>query len=204
MTILVVWHLLSGFCLKHPMLCDCDIEEKGLLLLCISKLLRRETIVESFCSSMYGTQSEWGLKPYRGVSPQTSTRSRSAWTMAKVSTDVQAVFKRLLWIVTACGQHAGRAPSPKEESRVGACSWPTTTSRLRVKRRFLISFRRCPQLAVEWTTQEICGMRSQWPWNSPEPLGSSPDSIRGNQGNPTREPVLGRMRWLLRHSKRVR
>ena len=30
--------------LTHPMLCYCDIEEKGSLLLCISKWLRRETI----------------------------------------------------------------------------------------------------------------------------------------------------------------
>ena len=38
------------------------------------------------------------------------------------------------------------------------------------------------------------------------PLGSSPDSIRGSQGTPhlgTWESVLGRMRWLLRHSGRV-
>ena len=32
-TMLVVWQLLSGFCLIHPMLCDCDIKEKALLLL---------------------------------------------------------------------------------------------------------------------------------------------------------------------------
>ena len=33
-TILVVWQLLSGFCLTHPMLCDCDTIEKDFLLLC--------------------------------------------------------------------------------------------------------------------------------------------------------------------------
>ena len=32
-----------------------------------------------------------------------SAPSKSAWTVAKVSTDVQAVVKKLLWIVTACG-----------------------------------------------------------------------------------------------------
>ena len=32
-----------------------------------------------------------------------STQSRRACTMAKMSTDVQAVVERLLWIVTACG-----------------------------------------------------------------------------------------------------
>ena len=31
------------------------------------------------------------------------TGSRNAWTMEKMSTDVQAVVERLLWIVTACG-----------------------------------------------------------------------------------------------------
>ena len=36
--------LLSGFCLTHPMLCNCDIKQKSLLLLCILKWLRRETI----------------------------------------------------------------------------------------------------------------------------------------------------------------
>ena len=67
--ILVVWQLLSGFCLAHPVLCDCDIEEKGLSL-CISKWhwLRRETISESFCSYPCGTQSEWSCKLSRGVS----------------------------------------------------------------------------------------------------------------------------------------
>ena len=31
-TILDVWQLLSGFCLTYPILCDCNIEEKDLLL----------------------------------------------------------------------------------------------------------------------------------------------------------------------------
>ena len=44
-TILVVWQLLSGFCLTHPMLCD--IKEKGSLLLWISKWLRRENRVKA-------------------------------------------------------------------------------------------------------------------------------------------------------------
>ena len=34
---------------------------------------------------------------------QPSSRSRSAWIMMKLSTDVQAVFERLLWIVAAFG-----------------------------------------------------------------------------------------------------
>ena len=28
-TILIVWQLLCGFCLTHPKICDCDIEENG-------------------------------------------------------------------------------------------------------------------------------------------------------------------------------
>ena len=43
-TILVVWQLLSDFCLAHPMLWDCALEETGLLLLYISKWLRSQTI----------------------------------------------------------------------------------------------------------------------------------------------------------------
>ena len=38
---------------------------------------------------------------------------------------------------------------------------------------------------LEWATHEICGMRPQWPWDSPGPLGSSLDSIRESQGKPT-------------------
>ena len=34
---------------------------------------------------------------------QASTRSRSTWTMAKVSTEVQVVVDRVLWTITACG-----------------------------------------------------------------------------------------------------
>ena len=81
----------------------------------------------------------------------------------------------------------------------------------RVRRRFVISFRNVRswlwnELMLEWATQEICGMRPQWPWDLPGPLSSSPDSIRGSQGTPhlgTWESVLGRMCWLLRHFKRV-
>ena len=57
-TILVVWQL-SGFCLAHMILCDCHIQEKGLLLMCISKWPRRETIE---CTSSFGTQIEWCSK----------------------------------------------------------------------------------------------------------------------------------------------
>ena len=47
-TTLVVCQLLFCFCLTHPMLCDYDIKEQGLLLLCISKWLRRKTIEWKF------------------------------------------------------------------------------------------------------------------------------------------------------------
>ena len=51
--ILVVWLLLSGFCLTHEMHCDCNIEEKALLLLHISKWLRRDTILPLFMRSYW-------------------------------------------------------------------------------------------------------------------------------------------------------
>ena len=37
-----------------------------------------------------------------GFLTQLSTWSRSAWTMAKMSTDVQAVSERRFWIMKAC------------------------------------------------------------------------------------------------------
>ena len=81
----------------------------------------------------------------------------------------------------------------------------------RVRRLSLIFFRGVrswlgSKLMLEWATQEICGVHPQWPWDSPEPLGSSLDSIRGSQGRPTpryTKSDLGQMRWLLQHSKRV-
>ena len=97
----VIWQLLSGFCLTHPMLGDCNIEEKDLLLVYILKLLRKETREWKFLYFVR-TQSERGRKSSRGLA-QSSTRSRSAWTMAKVSIDAYAVVERLLWIMTACG-----------------------------------------------------------------------------------------------------
>ena len=41
---------------------------------------------------------------------QPLTPSRSAWTMAKVSTDGQAVVEKLLGIVTACGMSFEAVP----------------------------------------------------------------------------------------------
>ena len=48
------------------MFCYCDIEEKGLLLLRISKWLAERQSNESFYIASCGTQSEWGRKPCRG------------------------------------------------------------------------------------------------------------------------------------------
>ena len=57
---------------------------------------------ESVCTSSCGAHGGRDRKHCRGVS-QPSTQWRSSLTMAKGSTDVQAVVERLLWIVTACG-----------------------------------------------------------------------------------------------------
>ena len=76
----------------------------------------------------------------------------------------------------------------------------------KVRRRFLIPFRSVrsllwSKLMSEWATQEICGMRPQWPWDSRRPLGL--EGVRRNPYLGARESVLWRMRWLLRHFKRV-
>ena len=84
------------------MLCSCDIEEKNLLLLCISKWIRRQTIAWKSLH-FFVLDTKWVRSQLlSGCLAQPSTRSGSAWMMVKVSTDVQAVVERLLWIVTAC------------------------------------------------------------------------------------------------------
>ena len=99
-TILIVWQLLFSFYLTHPMLCDCDIEGKGLLLLCISKWFRRETIKWNFLH-FFARNAVW-VKPQiiPGCFAQPSTQSRCTWPMAKVSTDKHAAVKKLLLIGT--------------------------------------------------------------------------------------------------------
>ena len=92
------------------MLCDYDIEEYGLLLLCTSKwlnhmkvsaLLQRDNHMKVSALLRAGHKvSE--VANLVGLAQQ-STRAKSAWTMAKMSIDVQVVVGRLLWIVTACG-----------------------------------------------------------------------------------------------------
>ena len=85
------------------MLCNCDIEEKCLSLLCIAKWLRRETIEWKFLH-LFVRDTKWlRSQTLLGCLAQPSTRSRSAWAMANVLTDVQAVIERLLWIETAYG-----------------------------------------------------------------------------------------------------
>ena len=99
-----VWQLLSSFYLIHSLLCDCDIKEKGLLLLCISKYLRGETIEWKLYALLCAEHNVSEVANYVGECRTTvDAINRSAWTMAKVSTDVQAVVERLLWIVTASG-----------------------------------------------------------------------------------------------------
>ena len=66
-TILVVWQLLSNFCLIRPMLCNSAIEEKDLLLLYFKIVPQRQSR-ESFCTSSCGTQSDRGHKLCQGVS----------------------------------------------------------------------------------------------------------------------------------------
>ena len=62
-TILVVWQLLSGFCLSHPMLYDCDIEEKVFFYYCVlSNDSTERQSSESFYTSSCGILSEW-LRP---------------------------------------------------------------------------------------------------------------------------------------------
>ena len=70
---------------------------------------------------------------------------------------------------------------------------------VRVRRRSLISFMSVrswlwSELTLEWATQEICGMRPQWPWDLPGPLGSSRDSLRGSHGKPTPRYMGGCLR----------
>ena len=84
-----MWQFLSGFCLTHPMLCA--IEEKCFCAFhnCSSERQSSEGL------RFLVRDTKWEHKPRQGASQQ-STRSRSAWTMAKVSTDVQAVIESLL------------------------------------------------------------------------------------------------------------
>ena len=96
---LVVWYLLSSFCLTHSMLCDCNIEEKGLLLLSISKYFKMARQKKRFVIVVYFTMAPQGdnivkvsalLRVGHKVSEvahlvglaQPSTRSKSTWTIA--------------------------------------------------------------------------------------------------------------------------
>ena len=77
--------VISGFCLTHSMLCYRDIEEKGLLLLCISKWLRREPIEWKFLH-FFARDTKWVM--WQAMSEclaLPSTRSRSAWTISRLS-----------------------------------------------------------------------------------------------------------------------
>ena len=76
------------------MLNDCAIEEKGLLLLCISKWLSIENRakVSALLHAGHKVREVANLADLA----EPSMLSEKAWTMAKVSTDVQAPVERLL------------------------------------------------------------------------------------------------------------
>ena len=57
---------------------------------------------ESFCTSSYGTLSEWGRKPCRGVS-HNRLCDQEAHERRRRCPPIGAVVKRLLWNVIACG-----------------------------------------------------------------------------------------------------
>ena len=106
--ILVLWQLLSGFSLSHPIRCDCSIEEKGLLLLCVfhihyTRLSPQRQSSESFCTSSCGTQSEWGRKPCRCRTTVYAIKKRMDNGEGVNMQTCTAVVERLLWIVTSCG-----------------------------------------------------------------------------------------------------
>ena len=42
-TILIAWQLLSGFCLTHLMLCDCDIKEKYFIVVYFKMAPQRDS-----------------------------------------------------------------------------------------------------------------------------------------------------------------
>ena len=73
------------------MLCRCDIEEKGLFLLCISKYSTERQSSKNFCTSSRANLI--------GVSRTTVYAIKKRMD----DFDVQAVVKRLSWIVTTCG-----------------------------------------------------------------------------------------------------
>ena len=75
-TILVVWQFLAGFCLTHLMLCDCDIEEKDLLLLYFKIGPQRDNRVKVSAFFSCGTQSEWSHTLVGLAQPSTQSRSK--------------------------------------------------------------------------------------------------------------------------------
>ena len=95
--ILVVWQLSSDFCLTNAILCDCDIEEKALLSLCISKWLSRET-VEWKLLYFFVRDTEWVRPQTCRVVSHNRLRNQEAhgrWRM------VQQTCKQ--WSKNGCG-----------------------------------------------------------------------------------------------------
>ena len=95
------WQLLSGFLFNPSDARWLWHRRKNFTIVNIKIGSKRENR-DRFCSSSCGIQGEWGRKPCRGVSQQ-STRSRNSWTMAKVLIDVKAVVESLMWTVTSYG-----------------------------------------------------------------------------------------------------
>ena len=79
-------NILSCFCLTQRRLCDCDIEEKGLLLLCIVKWLCRETIDWKFLH-FFVLNTEW-------VRSQTLSISHNRLRIKKSIDDGEGVNRR--------------------------------------------------------------------------------------------------------------
>ena len=74
------------------MLCDCDIEEKKVIIVGYFKIAPQRDNRAKVSILLQAEHKVSEIVILVGV----STRSKSAWTMAQVSTDVQAVVEKLL------------------------------------------------------------------------------------------------------------
>ena len=95
-TILVVWQFLSGFLLNPPNALWLWHRRKKIVSVVYFKMAsKRDNRVK--VSALLRAGHKWvRSQTFVRCFAQPSTRSRSAWTMAKVSTDVQAVVETLL------------------------------------------------------------------------------------------------------------
>ena len=124
-TISVIWQLLSGFCLTHMMLCDCDIEEKGLLLLCISKLLCRETIEWKylhFFMREWGREHCWGVLYNRHVIKKRINDGKSAGSGRKTVVDCDSLRDAIRGTASIAGCYS--RGSLRDATREKKIFWP--------------------------------------------------------------------------------